>query len=145
MKPLAEQLVAQPIPLSGRRREEFLRFRAPLGENRLDAALVLRGGRCRTDLFANERPEPPGGRIEVVARHRVEIARAFGARRNPAGVGEGLQMPADRRLRELHDAAQLRHGQLVPVEQQQNAAARRIGERGEVIEDGRGLQSVNPD
>jgi hypothetical protein len=51
------------------------------------------------------------------------------------------------RLGQLHDAAELGHGQLVPVEQQQDPAARRIRQRGE---DGRGLQgpdysSVKPD
>jgi hypothetical protein len=52
-------------------------------------------------------------------------------------------MPAHRRLRELHDAAQLRHGQLVPIEQQQNPAAGRVGQRREMIEDGRGA-AIHP-
>ena len=56
MKALAEQLVAQPIPLAGRRREELLRFRAALGERGLKATLVLRGSRRGTHLLAHERP-----------------------------------------------------------------------------------------
>ena len=43
-------------------------------------------------------------------------------------------MAADRRLGQLHDAAQLRHGQLVAVQQQQNAAARGVGQGRQVVE-----------
>jgi hypothetical protein len=50
---------------------------------------------------------------------------ALGARGNPAAVYQRLQVAARRRPRQLHDAAQLGDGQLVPVEQQQNAAAGR--------------------
>ena len=115
----------------------------------LQAALILRGRRRRPDLLADQQPQSRrAAGVELVARHRVEVARALGARRNPAAVGQRLQVAADRRLRELHDAAELRHRQLVPVEQQQDAAARRVGQRGEVVEDGGGAsvhQSVNPD
>ena len=57
MKALAEQLVAHTIPLAGRRREELLRFGAPLGQHRLQAALILPGGRRRPDLLADQRPQ----------------------------------------------------------------------------------------
>ena len=136
MKPLAEQLVAQTIPLPRGRREEFLRLRAPLGQHGLNPALILRCRRRGPDLLANERPEPPGGRVEIIARHCVKVAGAFGARRDPSGIGECLQVAADRRLRKLHDAAQFRHGELVPIEQQQNPAARGVGQGGQVVENG---------
>ena len=44
-------------------------------------------------------------------------------------------MPADGRLRELHDGAELRHRQLAPIEQQQDPAPRGVGQRGQVVED----------
>ena len=141
MHAFAEQLVPQSIPLACRRREELLRFRAPLGERCLKPSMILRGRRRGSDLFANQQPEPARSGVELVPGHRVEVARAFGARGNPTAVGQRFQMAAGRRLRELHDAAELRHGQLVPIEQQQNAAAGRIGERGQVVEDGRGAKT----
>jgi hypothetical protein len=52
-------------------------------------------------------------------------------------------VPADRRLRELDDAAQLGHGQLAAIEQQQHAAARRVRQRGEMIVDCSGA-SIHP-
>ena len=67
MKPIAEQLVAHAIPLAGRRREELLRLGAPLGERRLQPALVLRRRRRRSDLLAHQQPEPPRGGVELVA------------------------------------------------------------------------------
>ena len=57
---------------------------------------------------------------------------------NPAAVDQRLEVPADGGLRQLHDGAQLGDRQLVAVEQQQQAAARGVGERREVVEDGRG-------
>jgi hypothetical protein len=59
-------------------------------------------------------------------------------------------MAADRRLGKLHYAAELRHGELVPIEQHQETASRRVGQRREVIVDGWGAGaqqyiSVNPD
>ena len=87
----------------------------------------------------------PSGAVE---RERVVPARAVAARRHPAGVGQRLQVAADRRLRQLQHGAELGHRQLVALEQQQHAAAGRVGQRGERIEDGRGGGrhiSVNPD
>ena len=146
---LAEEIIAHPVPLSGRRREKFLRLRAALGKHRLHAALIVHGGGRRPDLLAHERPQPARRCIEIVARHRIHVAGAFGARRNPAAVGQCLQMAAHRRLRQLHDAAELRDGQLVAVEQQQQAAARGVGQGRQMVENrGRSCdshQSVNPD
>src|SRR3979409_480310 len=44
-------------------------------------------------------------------------------------------MAVSRRLRQLHDAAELGDRQLMAVEQQQDAAARRVGQRRQGIED----------
>jgi hypothetical protein len=132
---IAEQLVADAIPLPDRRREKLLRLRAPLGERRLKTALILRRRGARTDMFADQQPEPAGRPVQLFSRHRIQVARALGSRADPPGIGQGFQMAADRRLGQLHDAAELGHGQLVPVEQQQDPAAGRIGQRGEVVED----------
>src|SRR5207244_1046376 len=45
-------------------------------------------------------------------------------------------------LRELHDAADLAHGELGVLEQQQDPAARGVGERAETIEDYRGASHL---
>ncbi len=136
MKTFAEHFLAHAIPVTGGRREELLRFGAALGERGLKAALILRGGRRRAGMLADERPEPARGRVEAVAHHRVKVARALGARRDPAAVGQRLEMPAHRGLGQLQHGAQLRHGQLVTVEDQQEAAARRVRERREVVVNG---------
>ena len=46
-------------------------------------------------------------------------------------------MPADRRLRELQNRAQLGDGQLAAIEQQQQAAARRVRQRRQSVENSR--------
>ena len=137
MKAIAKQFVAQPIPLTGRRGEKFLGLRSPLGDRRGKATLILQRGRRGADLLANERPQPPRGGVEIVPGRRIQVARALGAGSNPSAVGQGLQVAAHRRLRQLHDDAQLGHGQLLAIQQQQDAAARRIGKGREVIENGR--------
>jgi len=144
MKAIAEELVAQAIPLTGGRGEKLLRFRPPLRDRRLQAALILRRRRRRADLLAYEQPEPPGRRVKTVAAHRVETARPFGARTDPASVGQRLQVAADRRLRQLHDPAQLGDRQLVAIEQQENAAPRRVRKRRKSDREwqGRGRSSV---
>ena len=155
MEALAEQLVPQPVPLPGGGGEELPRGRAPGGERRLQAALVL-GRRGRgPELLPHQLPQPAGGavharprplpgvRIGVRARtrarpgHGVEVARAFGPGGHPAGVRQGLEVPADRRLGELQHTTELGDGQLVPVQQQQRAAARGLGERAQLVEDRR--------
>ena len=88
------------------------------------------------DLVADEEPETARAGIDRVAGHRIQTAGGFAARGDPAGTGERLEVAADRRLRQLEDAAERGHRQLTALEQQQNAAPRRIGERGEAIENG---------
>ena len=95
----------------------------------------MRGGRRGRDLLAHERPQPPCGRIQIVARHRVEPARPFRARGEPPAVAERLQVAADRGLRQLHDTAELGNGHLVALENQEEPAARRVSERREMVED----------
>ncbi len=60
--------------------------------------------------------------------HLIEAARAFAAGDEPAVVGEELEVAAHRRLRELQDRAQLSDRELVSVEEQKNAASRRVSE-----------------
>ena len=50
----------------------------------LQAPLILGGRRRGADLLAHQLPQPPRGGVEIVARHRVEVARALGARRRPS-------------------------------------------------------------
>jgi hypothetical protein len=60
-------------------------------------------------------------------------------------VGEGLQVTADRRLRKLEHRAELRHGQLLRFDQQEQPIPRDVGEGEKIVEDGGRAQSVNPD
>ena len=108
----------------------------------MSRALILAGSGCGPDLFANEQPQAPR-RAVAVMRHRVEVTGALGPRGDPSGVGERFQMPAHGGLRELENAAQLGDGQLMPIEEQQNSAARRVGESSEMIEDRR-RASIHP-
>ena len=141
-----EQLLPQAVPLPGRGREELLRFRPPLGEHALQAVVILRGGTRAAHLFAHEQPQPAGRRVEAFPRHRVEPARALRTRRDPPGVGQRLEVPADRGLRQLQHGAQLGDRQLMRLEQQEQPVTRDVGQCREVVEDGGALsQSVNPD
>src|SRR5882757_6282903 len=63
---------------------------------------------------------------------------AVGPGRDPATVGQRLEVPADRRLGKLHDSTKLGHRELMPVEEQQEPASRGVRERGEVVVDGGG-------
>ena len=58
VRALAEQIVAHPVPLSGRRREKFLRLGAALGKHRLHPPLIVDRRRRWPDLVAHERPQP---------------------------------------------------------------------------------------
>src|SRR6185503_247284 len=111
MKAIAELLVAQLVPLSCRRREELLRFGPASGDGGLEPAMILRCGRARRDLLADQLPQSPRRLNGVAAvraslaadgsrraRHRVEVARTFRPRRDPSAVGERFQVTADRGL-----------------------------------------------
>src|SRR4051794_3138694 len=75
-------------------------------------------------------------RVAVVERQGVIPARAVTPRAHPLRIRQRLQVPADGRLRQLDDGAELRHGQLLPFEDQQHPSAGRVRERGEVVKDG---------
>src|SRR5262245_5555604 len=115
MKAIAKQLVTEPIPLPGRRGKELLRFRAAIGQRGLQTALILDGGRRRSDLLPHQQPQPACRRVEV-ARHRINVAGALAARRDPAAVGQRFQMTTDRGLRELDDGADFGNGELLSLE-----------------------------
>src|SRR3954468_11638513 len=147
MKAVAELLVAQLVPLSCRRREELLRFCPACGDGRLQPAMILSGGRTRGALLTDELPQAVRrvGRLATVRaslaagtghrpRHRVEMARTFGARRDPPAVRQRFEMATDGGLRQLHDAAELGDSQLVTVEQQQRPRARWVAKRGKMVE-----------
>ena len=105
------------------------RLRPSAGErNHLQPPLILRAGRRRPHLLADKQPQTACRRIEL--GHFVQVARPLGARGDPAAVAQRLQVPAHRRLRELHDGAQLRDGQLVAIEEGSRMRLRvRIGQR----------------
>ena len=137
--PGARELGAYAVPLSGGGREERLRRRAAVLEHAFGAHQILPRRRRGADLVAHELPQPARRWVERRPGHRITAARTFGTRRNPPFVGERLEVPAHGALRELERDAQLTHGELVPVEQQEQPTPGRIGERREAIEDGAGL------
>ena len=96
---------------------------------------MRRSGRGR-DLLAHDMPEALGGGIEATLHHRVEAARALAARHDPAFVAQDLEVSAHRRLRKLEHGAELSDHELPAVEQQQDSAARRVGESADAVEDG---------
>ena len=160
MKTVAEQIVAEAIPLAGRRGEKLLRPGPPLGQDALQALLILNRLGRGADLLAHEQPEPPCGGLEGVvvrcavsvrprdscplqscrlrlrslAGHRIEVTGAFPSSRDPLAVRQRLQMTADRRLRQLHHGTQLRDRHLLPFEEKQNAVPGGIRESGQVFE-----------
>ncbi len=130
---LAEEFGAQPIPLPRGRREELRRLRAALGQHGFGAAGVLLGGRGLAGLFANQRPQPRGRLVE--GRGQTVVARsAIATRDHPAVVGQGLEVAADGRLRQLQHGAQLGDRQLEPLEQDEQPAAHGIGEGRHVLQ-----------
>jgi hypothetical protein len=135
---LAEQVGAKLVPLTRRRGEELLRLGTPLGEHPFEAAGVLLRARGIGDLVAHDLPEALSAVVHAFAEAPVEAARAFGASGHPAAIGERLQVPADGRLRDLHHRADLGDRQLLPLEQQEDAAPGQVSQDGQVREDGRG-------
>ena len=136
----AEQLPAQPIPLPRGRGEKLLRLASAAGRGRpLSRRASWSAPGVAGDLLAQQRPQPARVRVALVQRQRVVAAGAVAARRHPARVRQRLQVPADRRLRQLQHRAQLRDRQLVPLEDEQHPAAGRIRQRREVVENGRGI------
>ena len=133
----AEQLVAQPAPLAGRAGEEGLRGGATGVEDAGQAPGVRRGGGRRSRPGRGRPATAPWPNPAATARvHGVEPARRLAARGHPAAVRQRLQVPADGRLRQPQDLAQLRDGELVRLEHGQDAHAGGVREDGELVEDG---------
>jgi hypothetical protein len=132
----AEQLGPHLVPLRRGAREELLRPRVAVGEDALHALRVAarRGQRLR--LLAHGRPQATRRAIERAQVEAVAVGRAVAARREPAGVGEDLEVPAHRRLRQLHDGAQLGHRQLMALQQEEQPRADGIGEGREAVVEG---------
>ncbi len=147
MKSIAEQFVADAIPLAGRRGEELLRPGAALAERCLQAALILGGGRRAADLLADD------DATAVVRPHRARASscrRCWCPRRAPTTQPESASALRCRLTVDCGSCitrAELRHRQLAPVEEQQQPAPRGVGQRGQVVEDGRRARSssVKPD
>ena len=92
MEPVAEQLVAQPIPLAGRRREELLRLGAPLGQRAPGAA-------------ADPAPRPASARP---ARARAARAAARTASSSSRVIVYRLLVPSARDVTQPPSASALR-------------------------------------
>jgi hypothetical protein len=134
----AEQLVAEAAPLAGSAGEERLRGGAPGVEHAGQAASVRRSPGRGSDLASHDLPQPLGRIRQRRSVHGVEPARRLAPRRHPAAVGQGLQVPADGRLRQPKHLAQLRNGQLVRFQHRQDAHTGGVREHGELVEDGSG-------
>ena len=125
---LPVQLLAQAIPTAGGAREEAL-VRLPLGQAPREPELVLRDRRPVVGLLARQRPQAARGRIRLANVHPIEVGGSLRPAAHPSFVGQYLEVPTDRRLRELQDVAQLGHPELVPLEQTQLTQAGGVGQR----------------
>ena len=96
------------------------------------------------DLVADEMPETSSRCVERIRRNSVMATGALSARLHPAFRSQHLQMPADRGLRQLENGPQLIHGQLIPLEGEQQPAPRRIGEGGHLAKNSRRGHRLNP-
>src|SRR6185369_17144851 len=66
-----------------------------------------------------------------------EVAGAILSARHPAGVGQGAQVAAHRRLRQLQRPVQLTNGELMPLERGNEPRANGVREGGQAAEEGR--------
>jgi len=72
----------------------------------------------------------------LLGLHAVKARRGLRPARQPALVGQDLQVPAHRRLRELEDVAQRGHPELVALEQAQQPEPRGVGEGLQAADEG---------
>jgi hypothetical protein len=121
---------------SGRREERLGLGLSPLEDLLEPAVIVGRRGRSR-DLFADDLPETFRRVVDFCERQCVEASCAVASRGDPLTVEKSFQMPADCRLRELHDVAEFRNCELPALEDGEHAHANRIGKDCELIDDGR--------
>ena len=139
-----ERLLALPVTVPADRSSPHPHFnRAEPGalggaalEDAHRASGVLAGAGGDGHLGADQHPEVLGRVIEAGRDHSIEAAGSVAAGDDPSVVGEGLEVAADRGLRELQDRAELRDRELVAVEEEQDPAPRHVGEDGEAVEDG---------
>jgi hypothetical protein len=136
----SEQIVAELIPLRGARAEEFLGARAPRGENLGEAALVLLRRERAGGFLPDQEPQRPQRGVELCRGDRVAPVGPVGARGQPAAVTQSLQVAADGRLRRLHDAAQLADGELVALEDEEDAVAQGVAQHRHLAQERRGLR-----
>ena len=140
----SEELTAQPVPLVRDVREERLGVALAALQHLLAATPVERHGDRLGEALVHDLPEPLRALVELVDRERVATARAVAARRDPARVGELLEVARDRRLRQGERVAQLDDRQLDPVETREHSPARGVGEQTELGEErrcGRGREA----
>ena len=125
-------------PTRRRRRRRTTPCRAAAAVQHLLApAPVEAHGDRLGEALVDDRPEPLRALVELVDREHVAAARAVAPRRDPARVGEQLEVPRDRRLRQRERVAELDDGQLDLVEAGEHAPARAVGEQAELAEERR--------
>jgi hypothetical protein len=139
-----EQLDPHPVPMASRRGEEFLRFRVTGGEHRLRTARIVFRGAGVDDLVPHEMPEAARRAVHIVGGNAVVSTRPLGASLDPAFGTQDLQMPADRRLRQLENRLQLIHRQLVSLQGEEDSAPRRVCEGGHLTKQQSRGQGINP-
>ena len=103
----------------------------PLGRD--VTVIVLTGWGEEEDR--QQRPEPPGRRPALVERQRVMAARPVAPRDDPVRIRQRLEVSAHGRLWKLQHGAQLRHGQLLPLQQEQHTAPHRVRQDAQILED----------
>ncbi|MFN8640914.1 MAG: hypothetical protein U0802_04350 [Candidatus Binatia bacterium] len=140
---LAEQLAAPGSPTARRCRAPATP-RPPPGQHARQPAVVLRGHAARGGVLAQQRPQSPRRRVEGARRQAVVATGALRSHDQPAVAAQNLEVPADRRLRQLQDRAQLGHRQLVSLYQAQQPGPGRVGERRHPAEHRRGGVRVHP-
>ena len=103
----------------------------------LHPAGILSGCRCGDDLFAHEVPQLSARRLHFFGG-AIPPAGSFGTRHYPVVIAQHLEVAADGGLGELEDGSELVDGELMPLEDEQHAAARRVGESRHAVENRRG-------
>src|SRR5262245_46752034 len=95
----------------------------------------MRQGCRRCRLLADDLPQTFCGWLNVVDRERVKTARPIPPRSAPFALRQSLQMPAYRGLRQLHDIAEFRHGQLAAFKNGEHPDSNRVRQNSKLIDD----------
>lgn len=122
----AEELVPQVVPVPGGRREELLAPEAALPQDLGQPGPVAPDDRIPAELGTQETPE----RVLVGRRPGtpVEVGRPLSPGPDPVALRQDLEVAADRRLGELEHRAEVSHGELVLVEDGEQAATGEVGD-----------------